>query len=70
MQTFEWEGMPSHVHVETATFEDLGERTKFTTTMLFDTTEERNGLLAHGGKRGMTESYARLDQLLARLASR
>ena len=70
VQTFEWEGMPGHVHVETATFEDLGERTKFTTTLLFDTTEERDGLLAHGGEAGMNESYARLDQLLARLASR
>ena len=62
--------MPGHVHVETATFEDLGERTKFTTTLLFDTTEERDGLLAHGGEAGMNETYARLDQLLARLASR
>jgi len=70
VQTFEWEGMPGHVHVETATFEDLGERTKFTTTLLFDTTEERDGLLAHGGEAGMNETYARLDGLLARLASR
>jgi uncharacterized protein YndB with AHSA1/START domain len=70
VQTFEWEGMPGHVHVETATFEDLGERTKFTTTLLFDTTEERDGLLAHGGEAGMNETYARLDDLLARLASR
>ena len=70
VQTFEWEGMPGHVHVETATFEDLGERTKFTTSLLFYTTEERDGLLAHGGERGANESYARLDALLARLASR
>ncbi len=70
VQTFEWEGMPGHVHVETVVFEDLGDRTKLTTTLLFNTTEERDGLLAHGGERGMNETYARLDELLARLASR
>src|ERR1700736_2204123 len=32
VQTFEWEGMPGHVSVDTVTFEDLGDRTKVTTT--------------------------------------
>ncbi|MBA2567701.1 MAG: SRPBCC domain-containing protein [Thermoleophilaceae bacterium] len=39
IQTFEWEGMPGYVIVETATFEDLGGRTKVTATSLFHTTE-------------------------------
>ncbi len=69
VQTFELEGMPGNVHLETATFEDLGDRTKFTTTLLFDTTEQRDGLLEYGGEAGMNESYARLDELLARLSS-
>ena len=30
VQTFEWEGMPGHVSVETAVFEDLGDRTRVT----------------------------------------
>jgi uncharacterized protein YndB with AHSA1/START domain len=70
VQTFEWEGMPGYVSVETATFEDLGDRTKVTTTSLFHTTEERDGMLESGMERGMNESYARLDDLLLRLASR
>ena len=70
VKTFEWEGMPGHVAVETATFEDLGDRTKLTETSLFHTTEERDGMLASGMERGMNEMYARLDELLARLASR
>jgi uncharacterized protein YndB with AHSA1/START domain len=70
VQTFEWEGMPGYVHVQTATFEDLGDRTKLTTTLLFHTTEERDGLLASDMERGMNETYARLDELLTRLASR
>jgi uncharacterized protein YndB with AHSA1/START domain len=70
VQTFEWEGMPGHVSVETATFEDLGERTKVTTTSLFHTGEERDGMLGSGMESGMNETYARLDELLARLATR
>ena len=70
VQTFEWEGMPGHVAVETATFEDLGDRTKVTTTSLFHTAEERDGMLESGMERGANETYARLDELLARLASR
>jgi len=70
VQTFEWEGMPGHVSVETVTFEDLGDRTKVTTTSLFHTTEERDGMLASGMERGMNETYARLDDLLAGLSSR
>jgi uncharacterized protein YndB with AHSA1/START domain len=67
VQTFEWEGMPGHVSVETATLEDLGDRTKVTTTSIFHTTEERDGMLASGMEGGLNETYARLDELLARL---
>jgi uncharacterized protein YndB with AHSA1/START domain len=65
-QTFEWEGMPGHVGVERAEFEDLGDgRTKVTTHSLFHTTEERDGMLASGMEGGLSESYERLDELLA-----
>jgi len=66
VQTFEWEGMPGHVSVDTATFEDLGERTKVTTVSLFHTSEERDGMIASGMERGLNETYARLDEVLAR----
>jgi uncharacterized protein YndB with AHSA1/START domain len=65
-QTFEWEGMPGHIVVETALFEDLGDgRTKVTTRSLFHTSEERDGMLASGMEIGLNESYERLDELLA-----
>lgn len=70
VQTFEWEGMPGHVSVETATFEDLGDRTKVTTTSIFHTAEERDGMLGSGMERGLNETDARLDEVLATLASR
>jgi uncharacterized protein YndB with AHSA1/START domain len=63
--TFEWEGMPGHVLVETVTLEDLGGRTKVTTVSLFHTPEERDGMLASGMERGLNETYERLDELLA-----
>ena len=69
VQTWEWEGMPGHVSVETATFEDLERgRTKVTTVALFHTTEERDGMLASGMEGGANETYERLDEVLARVA--
>jgi uncharacterized protein YndB with AHSA1/START domain len=70
VQTFEWEGLPGHVSVESATFEDLGDRTRVTSVSTFHTTEERDGMLGSGMEGGMNETYARLDELLARLAAR
>ncbi len=67
--TFEWEGMPGHVLVETITFEDLGDQTKIVITDLFHTTEERDGMLDSGMEGGMNESHERLDELLRSLAS-
>jgi len=65
-QTFEWDGMPGYVAVETVTFEDLGDgRTKVVMTLLFHTTEERDGMLRSGMEQGLGESYAALDRLLA-----
>jgi uncharacterized protein YndB with AHSA1/START domain len=66
VQTFEWEGMPGHVSVETMTLEDLGGRTKLTTVSTFHTTEERDGMLASGMEGGMNETFERLDALLTR----
>lgn len=66
--TFEWDGMPGYVTVESATFEDLGDgRTKVVTDALFHTTEERDGMLSSGMEGGLNESYAALDRLLATL---
>jgi len=70
VQTFEWEGMPGYISVETATFEDLGDRTKLTSIALFYTTEERDGMLDSGMERGLNETYSRFDEVLAGLATR
>lgn len=65
-QTFEWDGMPGYVSVDNAVFEDLGDgRTKITTSSIFYTAEERDGMLESGMERGLNETYWRLDELLA-----
>ena len=67
-RTFEWDGMPGHVAVETATLEDLGDgRTKLVSTSLFHTVEDRDGMLSSGMESGVTQSYAALDNLFASL---
>jgi uncharacterized protein YndB with AHSA1/START domain len=66
--TFEWDGMPGYVCLETVTLEDLGDgRTKLVTTSLFYTTEERDGMLRSGMEQGVHASYAALDKVLATL---
>ena len=66
VQTFEWDGMPGYVAIETTTFEDLGDgRTRVVTLSLFHTAEERDGMLSSGMEEGLNQSYAALDRLLA-----
>jgi uncharacterized protein YndB with AHSA1/START domain len=63
--TFEWDGIPGHVVVNTMTLQDLGDgRTKLVSTSLFHTTEERDGMLKSGMEAGMNQSYAALDKVL------
>jgi uncharacterized protein YndB with AHSA1/START domain len=67
VQTFEWDGMPGHVIVESVTLTDLGDgRTLVVNVSLFHTNEERDGMLNSGMEQGMNQSYAALDALLAR----
>ena len=54
-------------HLQTLEFEDLGERTKLTQTMLFETTEERDTSMSYGVKSGAEGGFARIDAVLARL---
>lgn len=68
VQTFEWDGMPGHVAVETMTLEDLGDgRTKLVVVSQFHTTAERDGMLHSGMEQGMAQSHAALDAVLAQL---
>ena len=67
VQTFAFEGMPDDVALERLVLEDLGGgRTRLTSTSLCDSFEGRDGFVASGMEVGVTEGYAKLDELLAR----
>lgn len=65
VSTFEWDGMPGYVIINSMTLVDLGDgRTKMLTTSLFHTGEERDGFLQSGMESGLNQSYEALDRLL------
>ena len=67
VSTFEFEGMPGKVIVDTATFEVFGRKTKVTVTSQFASLEDLEGMLASGMEDGALESWDRLAELLARI---
>jgi len=56
-------------HLQTLEFEDLGEQTKLTQTMLFGTTEERDTTMQYGVEDGAKQGFARIDAVLAKIAA-
>jgi uncharacterized protein YndB with AHSA1/START domain len=71
VRTFVFEPMPDQEALETLVLEESGGKTTITTTTVHKTVEGRDGHLANGRmEAGMTDGYARLDQLLAELQSR
>ena len=54
-------------HLQTLVFEDLGDRTKLTQTMHFETTEERDTTMNYGVEEGAKWGFARIDAVLQRL---
>jgi uncharacterized protein YndB with AHSA1/START domain len=68
VQTFTFEGYPDGVSLETATFEDLGGRTRVTTKSVMDSIDARDAMIASGMEGGVREGYERLDELLAEQA--
>jgi uncharacterized protein YndB with AHSA1/START domain len=62
--TFEYEGMPGHVSVQTVTFDEQDGKTTLTATASFDTVEERDAMLESGMEGGAAESMDRLAEYL------
>jgi len=63
--TFEWEGMPGHVLLETITFEEQDGKTHMTDSSVFQSVADRDGMLQSGMESGAAESMDRLDEYLA-----
>jgi uncharacterized protein YndB with AHSA1/START domain len=65
IQTFEWEGAPGEVCLESVTFEDLGGRTRVVTRSVFPSVAARDAAVASGMEHGINDSMDRLAELVA-----
>lgn len=65
--TFEWEGMPGHILLETVTLEARDGKTIVTDASVFQSVEDRDGMLQSGMEGGATESWDRLEEILKTL---
>lgn len=70
--TFEFDGLPErgHVILGTTEFEDLPEgRCRLVHQSVFRSVSDRDGMIASGMERGVSDGYEKLDQLLANCGS-
>jgi uncharacterized protein YndB with AHSA1/START domain len=68
--TFEWGGAPGHISVETLTLEEQDGKTLVTARSVFDSVEDRDGMMQSGMEEGAAETYDRLDEYLEALKER
>ena len=67
IQTFEYEGAPDEVAIDTMRFEELpGGRSRLVDHSVFPSVEVLEGMMSQGMEYGMNEGYEKLDELLAR----
>lgn len=66
--TFEYEPMAGHVLLEEILFVDLGDRTRIETRSVFQTVEDRDGMIASGMEEGANQSITRLEAYVATLS--
>ncbi len=64
-ETFEYEGMPGHVSLQTTTLKEVDGKTEMTTVVVFASVEDRDGMVSSGMERGIRDSTERFVELLA-----
>ena len=67
VRTFEFEGFPGHVSLETLTLEERGGKTLVHTNAIYQSVEDRDGMIQSGMEAGVNDSMERLEELVARL---
>ena len=66
VNTFEYDGMPGHIGLETTMLEDIGGgRTNLINISHFNDVADRDVVMGSGMEQGANESYAALDRVLA-----
>ncbi len=68
VQTFEFEGAPGHVSLETLTFEERGSKTLLRNNSVYQSVADRDAMVQSGMEEGLNEGYDLLDELIAKLA--
>ncbi len=67
IRTFEYEGAPGHVVLESVAFEEVDGKTRVTTQSVFQSMGDRDAMLGSGMESGVREGFERLEELLAEL---
>lgn len=68
VQTFEFEGAPGHVSLDTQVLEDLGNgRTRVKSHSIYMSVADRDAMVEAGMGSGVEDGFNRLDELLAKL---
>ena len=67
VQTFEFEGWPGSVSLETVSFEPRDDGTIVRTNSVYPSVEARDAMVEAGMQQGIEEGYAQFDELLGRL---
>jgi uncharacterized protein YndB with AHSA1/START domain len=68
IQTFEFEGAPGHVSLDTQALEDLGDgRTRVKSHSVFMSVADRDAMVEAGMGDGVEDGFNRLDELMVRL---
>ena len=68
VQTFEFEGVPGHVSLDKLALEDIGGgRTRAQIHSVYQSLEDRDGMVQAGMGDGVNEGFERLDELLAKM---
>jgi uncharacterized protein YndB with AHSA1/START domain len=65
--TFEYEGVPGHVLLQTVTFEALGDKTKMVEQLLYQSVADRDGMVGAGMQEGSDESMDQVAELLEKM---
>jgi uncharacterized protein YndB with AHSA1/START domain len=69
VQTFEFEGAPGNVQMDTVSFEERDGRTTVRTNSVFQSVQARDAMYEAGMADGMREGYERLEELLEKLTA-
>lgn len=69
VQTFEFDGAPGHVSLDSQKLEDIGGgRSRLRSRTVFQSVADRDAMAESGMAEGVEDGYLRLDELLTRIA--